>query len=135
MRAPARLLILEIMIAFHLIDLALRFVSLDRVLHFVVRSRPSRPESITPAPEVVERVVQRAIQLTRRFDLRARLDCLPRALATFWVLGRQGYPVRFLMGVKKKPFGAHAWVMHGGRVITDYAKEHEEYQVVFTTGS
>lgn len=135
MRAPARFLILEIMVAFHLIDLALRFVSLDRVLQFVARSRPSRPDSVTPAPEEVEHVVQKAIHLIRRFDVRSRLDCLPRALATFWVLGRQGYPVRFLMGVKKKPFGAHAWVTHGGRVITDYAKEHEEYQVVFAAGN
>lgn len=41
-------------------------------------------------------------------------DCLPRSLALFVFLRRCGIPVRHLIGVRRYPFRAHAWVEYDG---------------------
>lgn len=44
-------------------------------------------------------------------------DCLPASLALFAFLRSQGFSPEFVIGVKRFPFGAHAWVEHDGEPL------------------
>lgn len=49
-----------------------------------------------------------------------RLNCLPRALATRWMMQRRQWPNTLRLGVARSAdgkFEAHAWIEHNGRVI------------------
>lgn len=50
---------------------------------------------------------------------RAPDDCLLRSLALYRFLRAAGLPVEHRIGVRRFPFGAHAWVEHDGRVLLD----------------
>ncbi len=124
-------LILQTMLLFHVFDLSLRVWPFERVLSWVLaRSRKETAHGLATGNERIITVMQRAIVLIRKFDWRSRLDCLPRSLAVYWVLRRRGLPSELVMGVKKDPFGAHAWVEVDGDVISDYGDEHTEYVVL-----
>lgn len=45
--------------------------------------------------------------------------CLPRSMALASCLFRAGHDVSLVMGVRLRPFAAHCWVQHGGRVLND----------------
>jgi hypothetical protein len=48
-----------------------------------------------------------------------RALCLEQSLVLYYMLRRQGVPVRFRMGVQAHPFAAHAWVEYRGQVLND----------------
>lgn len=50
---------------------------------------------------------------------KAPQDCLPRSLALFRFLRRCGIPAEHRIGVRRFPFGAHAWVEVDGRIVHD----------------
>jgi hypothetical protein len=50
---------------------------------------------------------------------RAPDDCLPRSLALFRFLRMMGLPAEHVIGCRRAPFFAHAWVECGGRVVLD----------------
>jgi hypothetical protein len=52
-------------------------------------------------------------------------DCLPRSLALFAFLRRMRLPAEHHIGVERMPFGAHAWVECGNRVILDGDRRSE----------
>lgn len=43
--------------------------------------------------------------------------CLPRALAGAILLRRHGRHGELVVGVRARPFGAHAWLVHEGSVL------------------
>src|SRR3546814_11352395 len=45
--------------------------------------------------------------------------CLVQSLATCALLRRQGVPCRFAIGVRSRPFAAHAWVELDAQVVND----------------
>jgi hypothetical protein len=57
-----------------------------------------------------------------------RALCLEQSLVLYYLLRRQGVPVRFAMGVQAHPFSAHAWVEYRGAPINDVA-EHVKHFV------
>lgn len=63
------------------------------------------------------RVFMRAEALRGRVD--ASLDCLPRSLALHAFLRGCGLGSTHVMGVRRYPFGAHAWVELEGRPVLD----------------
>ena len=66
--------------------------------------------------DAVDRVVQEAAAAT--FLLPAA--CKERALAGYRILGGwYGLPAAVVVGVRRQPFLAHAWVECDGRVVTD----------------
>ena len=73
--------------------------------------------------------LSKRLRAATRCYYRRRLDCLPRALAIFVLLRRQGVPARLCIGVKRYPFGAHAWVECLGDVLDDSVDDwrHEPY--------
>ena len=48
-----------------------------------------------------------------------RAQCLERSLVLYYVLRRQGVPVRYCHGVQPWPLISHAWVEYRGAVIND----------------
>jgi Transglutaminase-like superfamily/Coenzyme PQQ synthesis protein D (PqqD) len=82
--------------------------------------------SLAPAPRGVadEAALDRAaaaFALAENFFVprRAPDDCLPRSLALFRFLRAMGLPAEHVIGCRRAPFFAHAWVECGGRVVLD----------------
>ena len=75
------------------------------------------------------------VRTATRYYYRRRLDCLPRALTIFVLLRRQGVPATLRIGVKRFPFGAHAWVECLGEVLDDFVDnwQHETYVPILST--
>jgi hypothetical protein len=65
--------------------------------------------------------VRAAVHLSRLLPANPRGDCLVRSLAVYAELRRQGWPVRFVSGVRRGPDGVvgHAWVEMDGEVIPE----------------
>ena len=60
--------------------------------------------------------------------LRSAADrCLPRSMALTLRLARLGHRAHLVIGVKDRPFGAHAWVQHGDLVLNDSLEEVRRY--------
>ena len=76
-----------------------------------------------------------AVRRATRYYYRPRLDCLPRALAIFVLLRSRGVSATLHIGVKRYPFGAHAWVECLGGVLDDRAGgwQHEPYVPILST--
>lgn len=125
-----------IVTVFHVIDITLRVWGFDRVFKFLVEQGRRDLGGMPPTAvgELIE-VVQQAARKVRQFDYRSRPDCLPRALATYYILFRYGVAVEFAIGVKAFPFGAHAWVEYQGRVISDYEEERSQYMALMKAPS
>jgi len=56
-----------------------------------------------------------------------RAQCLERSLVLYYVLRRQGVPVRYCHGVQPWPLMSHAWVEYGGDVINDVPERVKEF--------
>jgi hypothetical protein len=72
-----------------------------------------------PAPEDAYTVALRlGAAATRVLGMLPRDPrCLTRALVLSALLARRGIASRLVIAVRRDPFGAHAWVEHGGRPI------------------
>jgi hypothetical protein len=60
----------------------------------------------------------------------ADIDCLPRSLALHRFLLAGGVVVDHCIGVRRSPFGAHAWVEVSGRPIYDSSEFVEEFTLI-----
>lgn len=122
---------------FVLLDIGFRVLGFPRVFRFV--DRWGR-RSVEAAPLVVQRrTLHRTLEAVRtasRYYHRQRLDCLPRSLAIYVLLRRQGVPAMLRIGVKRFPFAAHAWVECLGEVLDDSLDDwqHERYVPILSTG-
>ena len=76
-----------------------------------------------------------AVRTATRYYWRRRLDCLPRALTIHLLLRRRGVPATLHIGVKRYPFGAHAWVECLGDVLDDSIDDwrHEPYASIISS--
>lgn len=54
--------------------------------------------------------------------------CKERAVTAWFLLKLRGEAPRLVIGLQRHPFRAHAWVQHGGRILTD-TPEHCEFYV------
>ena len=82
--------------------------------------------SRAPGPRAVadDGALERAVAAFARAEnffvpRRAPDDCLPRSLALFRFLRMMGLPSEHVIGCRRAPFFAHAWVECGGRVVLD----------------
>jgi len=55
-----------------------------------------------------------------------RAKCLEQSLTLYYLLRRQGVPVRYCQGVQFRPFQAHSWIEYRGEVIND-VPEHVKH--------
>ena len=68
-------------------------------------------------------MVRRAFALAENLFVsrRGTDDCLPRSLSLFAYLRACGYPAHHVIGVRRVPFTAHAWVELDGEAVLDTA--------------
>lgn len=119
---------------FHLFELALKTLPFDSVFRFVKRHSTRRfCRKAARTTHVIHIDEIRRLNVTiRRFDYRSRLDCLPKALAIYYVLSGYGCDVTLRFGVRTFPFAAHAWVEWDGVVVSDYKKESSAYSALLS---
>ncbi len=126
----------QVFLIFFALDVAILLFGFPRVYRFV-QSRSRVP--IVVGEPVRRRVIVRTVNAVRtatRYYYRRRRDCLPRALAACLLLWRGGVPATLHIGVKRYPFGAHAWVeCDGQRVLGDTRDDwrHEPYVPIIST--
>jgi hypothetical protein len=73
------------------------------------------------------KAAERAVAMAGAF-YPGRAKCLEQSLTLYYLLRRQGVPVRYCQGVQFHPFQAHAWIECDGWVINDVA-EHVRHFV------
>jgi len=56
-----------------------------------------------------------------------RAQCLERSLVLYYLLRRQGIPVRYCHGVQPFPLVSHAWIEYQGEVINDVPERVREF--------
>ena len=130
---------IEAFLVFVLVDIGFRVFGFAPVFLRVERWGRRSVSVADAAPlEVQRRTVRRvlgAVRSATRYYHRRRLDCLPRALATYLLLRRRGVSATLHIGVKRYPFGAHAWVECLGEVLDDSRDDwrHEPYVPIVST--
>lgn len=72
------------------------------------------------------RVVGAAFRQAAKFTT-TRHFCLPHALAVAHVLCARNAPGQFVIAVRARPFGAHAWVQLGDAVVNDSVDNVREF--------
>lgn len=86
------------------------------------RNRTSQQQATPGAiaqPAHIERIAYVLPRLSKRLPWRS--DCMVQALAAQNWLAGQGFASEIQIGVERPddaPFGAHAWLVHGGRIVT-----------------
>ena len=127
---------IQALLFFVFLDVGFRLLGFPRVFRLVDEwgRRSTRVASPTARRRTVCRTVE-AVRTATRYYYRRRPDCLPRALAIFLLLRRRGVPATLRIGVKRYPFGAHAWVECLGDVLDDAADDwqHEPYVPILST--
>ena len=130
---------IEAFLVFVLLDVGFRVLGFPsvflRVERFGRRSFPIADEAPLEVQRCTVRRVLAAVQTATRYYYRRRLDCLPRALTTYLLLRRRGVAATIHIGVKRYPFGAHAWVECRGEVLDDSRDDwrHEPYVPIVST--
>jgi transglutaminase superfamily protein len=90
-----------------------------------IRRRAELVSRVTPFnPQAVGATEQAVAMAAALYPGRAL--CLEQSLVLYYLLRRQGMPVRLAIGVQARPFAAHAWVEHCGEPLNDI-KEHTEW--------
>ena len=123
-------------LVFLLLDIGVRVFGFPRT--FQLMDKWCRRGGVVGAPAAQRRTVRLAVEAVRtanRYYCRRGPDCLPRALAIFVLLRRRGVPATLRIGVKRYPFGAHAWVECRGEVLDDSTDDwqHEPYVPILST--
>jgi len=125
-------------LVFVLLDVGFRLIGFPRVFRLV--DSWGRRQTSAGAPLADQRRTVRrtlcAVRRATRYYYRPRLDCLPRALAIFVLLRSRGVSATLRIGVKRYPFGAHAWVECLGGVLDDEIGDwrHEPYVPILSAG-
>ena len=126
----------QVLLIFAVLDLGLILFGFPRVYQFVQsRSRVPNVLGVPARRRVIVRTVE-AVRTATRYYYRRRRDCLPRALTACLLLWRGGVPATLRIGVKRYPFGAHAWVeCDGQRVLGDTRDDwrQEPYVPIIST--
>ena len=128
---------IQALLVFALLDVGFWILGFPRVFQFVDRwGRRSVDAASLMAHRRVVRRVREEVRTATRYYYRQRLDCLPRAMALYVLLRWRGVPATLCIGVKRYPFGAHAWVECVGEVVDDSSADwqHEPYARILSTG-
>jgi len=132
--APLRALTLRALAAFLALDTGFRLLGFGRVFQYVLRRQPRLARWPPAEGRRQAHGTFRAVQNATALYYRRRRDCLPKALATFHLLRRQGIPAELCFGVTKLPFGGHAWVEAYGEILDDDPERPSQYTVIHRVG-
>lgn len=130
------LLTVQAFLVFLVLDAGFRLFGFARVYRLVERwSRRTAARAAPPNPSSVVGRTRLALRTATRYYWRRGLDCLPRSLTLYLLLRRRGVPATLRIGVKRYPFGAHAWVECLGEVLDDTPtpRRHEPYAPIISS--
>lgn len=133
---PDAKMTVQAVLIFVVLDIGFRLLGFPRVFLLVERWGQRRVDVASPAEQRANvRSTLEAVRTATRYYYRRRLDCLPRALAIFVLLRSRGVPATLRIGVKRYPFGGHAWVECLGEVLGEATDEwrHEPYVPILAT--
>src|ERR1700734_1014259 len=91
------------------------FCGFDAAYRLMVRINQSTAYRCLSSASVSD--IARAIAAGRRWCYLSGGKCLPTALAAVCLLKKKGFDGRLCIGVKKYPFGAHAWAICEEHII------------------
>lgn len=120
-RAPLRLLKLRAIALLPVLDLGLYWFGFARTYALLLhRATAAKRRGTAPRQAATVTSVCAAVEnATRYYYRRRRKDCLPKALLTYYLLNASGVQASVHLGVRKFPFGAHAWVENDGQLVND----------------
>jgi hypothetical protein len=122
---------LAVLALFVRIDLALKRKGFQPVYDRMVAAAAAQPVREPSSADAADlRSALTEVRSATRYYLRRREDCLPKAMALFTLLRRRGVAADLCIGVRKYPFGAHAWVEYQGRPLDQPAAEVAEFHVL-----
>ena len=130
---------IQALLTFVILDVGFRVFGFPRMFQFAERWGRRAVDVDATSAVALQRALRRvsvAVRTANRYYYRRRLDCLPRAMATYLLLRGRGVPATLHIGVKRHPFGAHAWVECLGEVLDDSPDDwqHEPYVPILSTG-
>lgn len=100
----------------------MRRLSLDEVATAIAARRRRMPANVGEPMAAMSAAIEAYAKL-RPLVFTARDKCLYDSLALVAFLGTEGLSARWVIGVRTRPFGAHAWAQSGHTVLND----HHEY--------
>lgn len=109
-----------------LVDLTVKIAGF-KSLHKLIRRCPSLRKA-EPNSENAARICTAVDRASIYYFKRAW--CLQRSATTVCFLRLFGFPAELVIGVRKMPFYAHAWVEMGGRVLNDKELVQSYYSVI-----
>jgi hypothetical protein len=109
--------ILRCIVLIAVVKLALRTLGFGRTIKWLRRRMAVTPEVPSSNVESVRRT-EYVVAMAAAF-YPGRALCLEQSLVLYYLLRRQGVPVKYCQGVQPQPFSAHAWVELLGKPIND----------------
>ena len=107
------------------LKLSLRVRGYKRTIEWIRRRVESVPQRADVAPTVVK-AAEWWVAMAAAF-YPGRAECLERSLVLYYILRRQGVPVRYCHGVQPWPLISHAWVEYRGEVVNDVPERGNEF--------
>jgi hypothetical protein len=120
-----RLYTLSAFLGIAIVNLVLRFLGFRRLCKLVQRWPVNGCNTNPDAKEQVSEAVSKAASWYPRQSM-----CLQRSAVTTCLLRQSGIAADMVIGCRKIPFGAHAWVEIGGEVANDKRQVQEFYKVL-----
>lgn len=110
------------------IRLALRGWGFRRVYGLLLRAAPIRSDRSASFSDVEIASLVRMVDVAASHGI-VRAHCLPRSLAAWWMLRRQGVASEIRIGVNQQEnvFQAHAWVERNGVILNDSDDMHQRF--------
>lgn len=107
------------------LKLSLRVRGYKRTIEWIRRRVESVPQREDVEPTVVK-AAEWWVAMAAAF-YPGRAQCLERSLVLYYILRRQGVPVRYSHGVQPWPLTSHAWIEYRGEVINDVPERVKEF--------
>jgi len=105
----------------------LKWTNLEHVLDGIKESKSLLSKNRVEFTTDGARVLFEAFRWHRLWTYSAAGQCLFDSLALTLFLQRKRLPATFVMGVRSKPFSAHAWVQWKGTVVNDNLEHVQRY--------
>lgn len=107
------------------LKLSLEVRGYKRTIEWIRRRVESVPQRGDVEPTVVK-AAEWWVAMAAAF-YPGRAQCLERSLVLYYILRRQGVPVRYCHGVQPWPLISHAWVEYRGEVVNDVPERVNEF--------
>jgi|SRR6187551_1917233 Transglutaminase-like superfamily. len=91
-----------------------------------IRSRVAVVSELAEVDPAVVKAAEWSVAMAAAF-YPGRAQCLERSLVLYYLLRRQGVPVRYCHGVQPFPLTSHAWIEFQGEVINDVPERIREF--------